>query len=254
MEIVAIIQARMGSSRLPGKVMKEILGKPMLWHLINRIKRSDYIDKIIIATSEKERDKPIIELAEDLGIDSYAGSEEDALDRYYQAAKEYIADIVVRITADCPLIDPKLVDRIISYYLANRDELDYVHSGLSFPDGIAECEVFSFSILEKAWKEARLASEREHVTPYIWKNPDIFRIDTVENEDDLSYMRLVVDDEKDFLMVSEIICNLYKKDEIFHLQEILDFLNRRPELLELNKYTVRNEGYIKSTKEDKIVK
>lgn len=251
MHIVAIVQARMSSSRLPGKVMREILGKPSLWHLVNRLKGSQLIDKIVIATTDKERDEPILKLAQDLGADSYAGSENDVLDRYYQAAKKYGAQTVVRITADCPLIDPEVTDRIIGYYLQNRDKLDYAHTGGSFPDGL-DTEVFSFTALEIAWREARWLSEREHVTPYI-KKSGIFRTATVEYEDDLSHMRWVVDDEKDFQLVTEIFQNLYREVEIFHLKDILDFLSKRPELLELNKRTVRNEGYLKSIAEDKLV-
>ena len=254
MSVVAIVQARMGSSRLPGKVMREILGKPLLWHLANRLKGSQLIDKIVIATTDKQKDKPILKLTRELGLASFAGSEDDVLDRYYQAAKEYNAEVVVRITADCPLIDPELVDRIIRYYLENRDRLDYVSSGLRYPDGIVETEVFSFATIDKAWQEARLASEREHVTPYIRKNPVVFRTATVENQEDLSHLRLVVDDEKDFQVVTEIFENLYKDGEIFHLNDILEFLSKRPELLELNKRTVRNEGYLKSISEDRLVR
>lgn len=254
MPLVAIVQARMSSTRLPGKVMREILGKPILWHLVNRLKGSRLIDKIVIATTDKANDEPILKLAQELGIDSFAGSEDDVLDRYYQAAKKYNADPIVRITADCPLIDPELVDKIIDFYLENEDKLDYVNNGPSYPDGVLETEVISFAALEKAWHEARLASEREHVTSYIWKNSGIFRIATMENEEDLSHMRLVVDDEKDFLVVSEILRNLYREGEVFHLKDILRFLDEKPELLELNKRTVRNEGYLKSLAEDRIVR
>lgn len=252
--VVAIVQARMGSSRLPGKTMKEILGKPMLWHMINRLKESKLIEKIVIATTTKERDRIILEFAEKNGLESYAGSEEDVLDRYYQAAKKFGVETIVRLSTDCPLIDPELVDGVIRRYLENRDRLDYAHNGLSYPDGIVETAVFSFTALEKAWREARLASEREHVTAYIWKNPELFRIDTVEYEEDLSDMRLVVDDERDFQLVTEIFHNLYKEGEIFHLKDILHFLGKKPELLELNKRTVRNEGYLKSLAEDRIVR
>ena len=252
--VIAIVQARMGSSRLPGKVLKEILGKPVIWHLINRLKRSKLIDKMVIATTDKTDDEPILKLAEEMGIDSFAGSEDDVLDRYYQAAKRYNVDTIVRITADCPLIDPVLVDKIVEYYLENRNRLDYVHSGLSYPDGIVETAVFSFTALEKAWREARLASEREHVTSYIWKNPHLFRIDVVENDENLSHIRLVLDDKDDFRLVSEVFNNLYKEGEIFHLTDVLNFLNKRPELLELNKRTVRNEGYLKSIADDRFVR
>ena len=242
----------MGSTRLPGKVMREVLGKPLLWHLINRLKWSQLIDKIVIATTDKAKDEPILKLAEESGIDSFAGSEDDVLDRYYQAAKKYNAEAVVRITADCPLIDPEVTDRIIGHYLKNRDKLDYVHTGRSFPDGL-DTEVFSFAALEVAWREARWLSEREHVTPYI-KKSGIFRMATVEYEDDLSQMRWVVDDEKDFQLVTEIFQSLYKEGEIFHLKDIVDFLSKRPELLELNKHTDRYEGWLKSLAQDRLIR
>jgi len=253
-KVVAIVQARMGSTRLPGKVMREILDKPLLAHLITRLKESRLINRIVIATTDKATDKPISKLAQELGIDSFGGNEDDVLDRYYQTAKKYNAEVVVRITADCPLIDPELVDKVVAHYLENKDTLDYVHSGTSYPDGVVETEVFSFAALKKAWKEARLASEREHVTPYIWKNTEIFRTGTLEYEKDLSHIRLVVDDERDFRLVTEIFANLGKEGEIFHLNDILNFLKKRPELLELNKRTVRNEGYLKSIAQDRPVR
>jgi len=248
--IAAIVQARMGSTRLPGKVMKEVLGKPLLWYLIQRLKTSQTIEKIIIATTDNEADRPILELAQQMDISSFAGSEDDVLDRYYRAAKEYGAETIVRITADCPLIDPALMDKVISYYNQNKDKLDYVQSGISYPDGIVETSVLPFAILEKAWREAKLPSEREHVTSYIWKNPGLFRVHIIENDEDLSYIRLTVDDEADLHVISEVFKNLYKEGEVFHMQEILDFLKIKPELLDLNSNTVRNEGYIKSLIQD----
>ena len=253
MYTVAIVQARMGSTRLPGKVMREVLGKPLLSHLITRLKEAKLINKILIATTNKDKDKPILKLARESGIDSFAGSEDDVLDRYYQAAVKCNAQVIVRITADCPLIDPELVDKIVAHYLNNRENLDYVRSGTSYPDGVVETEVFSFASLKKAWKEARLASEREHVTPYIWKNPELFRTATIENEEDLSYIRLVVDDERDFRLVTEILENLYQEGKIFHLKDIMDLLKKRPELLELNRRTIRNEGYQKSLARDRLI-
>ena len=250
---VAIVQARIGSTRLPGKVMKNILGKPMLWHLIQRLKSSKLINRIVIVVPDKESDKVLLKLAEEMGVDSFAGSEDDVLDRYYRAAMKYDAETVVRITGDCPLIDPEIVDEIIGHYLKNKDKLDFVHNGMSYPDGIAETEVFSFAALEKAWKEARLTSEREHVTSYIWKNPDLFRSATLEYKENLSHLRLVVDDERDFQLVSEIFINLYKKGKIFLFDDILRFLKEKPELLELNKDTMRNEGYYKSLEKDSLI-
>ena len=249
--VVAIVQARMGSTRLPGKVTRNISGKPMLWHLINRLKGSELVDRIVVATTDKDFDKPILELAQEMAIESFAGSEDDVLDRYYQAAKKYDAETVVRITADCPMIDPEVTDRIIGHFLKNRHNVDYAHTGLSFPDGL-DTEVFAFDTLERAWLEARWLSEREHVTPYI-KNSGVFRIATVEYEDDLSHMRWVMDDERDLELVTEVFHKLYKEHETFHLRDVLDFLNKRPELLTLNKSTVRNEGWLKSLAQDGLV-
>jgi len=252
--VTAIIQARIASSRLPGKTMRETMGKPMLWYMINRLKKSELIEKMVIATTTKERDRIIREFAERNGLETYSGSEEDVLDRYYQTAKKFNLETIVRFSPDCPLIDPDIVDRIIGYYLKNKNRLDFVHGGLSFPEGVGDTEVFSFTVLKKVWQEARLASEREHVTSYIWKNPQFFRIATVENEKDLSHIRLGIDDEKDFQVVAEVFKNLYKENEIFHLKDILDFLNKNPELLQLNKHTIRNEGYLKSVAKDKIIR
>jgi spore coat polysaccharide biosynthesis protein SpsF len=252
--IAAIIQARMGSVRFPDKVMKIIVGKPMLWHQVNRLRKSKLIEKIIIATTDKTQDRIIIDFAKENNILYFAGSEEDVLDRFYYSAKKFKVETVVRITGDCPLIDPSIVDMIINFYLDNKNQYDIVHNGTTYPDGIVETEVFSFNILKKTWENAKLLSEREHVTSYIWKNPEMFRQATVENSKDLSYLRLVVDDEKDFKLVKIIFQNLYKEDGMFYLDDIMKFLNQNPELITLNSSTIRNEGYLKSISEDKILK
>lgn len=250
-KVVAIIQARMGSTRLPGKVMMDIVGKPMLWHVINRVKHAKRLDDIVIATTALNEDKQILELASEMGIKSYAGSEDDVLDRYYQAAIIYKADVIVRITADCPLIDPTVIDRAIEFYLNHG--FDYVGTGLkkTYPDGL-DTEVFSFSALERAWKEATLASEREHVTPYIWKNPQMFRIKNLENDTDLSHMRWTVDEERDLKFVREVYKRLYKEGKIFYMEDVLNLLKIHLELMDINKGIVRDEGYLKSIKEDRI--
>jgi len=252
--IAAIIQARMASSRFPDKVMKIIVGKPMLWHQINRLRKSELIEKLIIATTDKIQDRIIIDFAKENNILYFAGSEEDVLNRFYYSAKKFKVETIVRITGDCPLIDPSLVDMIINFYLDNKNQYDIVHNGTTYPDGIVETEVFSFNILKKIWENAKLPSEREHVTSYIWKNPEMFRQATVENSKDLSYLRLVVDNEKDFKLVKIIFQNLYKEDEMFYLEDIVKFLNQNPELITLNSDTIRNEGYLKSISEDKIIK
>ncbi len=253
MYIVAIVQARMSSARLPGKVVREIAGKPMLWHLVNRLQRSQLIGKIVIATTNSAKDKPILELARESGIDSYAGSEDDVLDRYYQAARKYDAEVVVRITADCPLIDPRVTDKVIQRYL--KGDCDYVTNALNrtYPDGL-DVEAFSFAALEKSWKEATWSSEREHVTSYIWKNPGKFRLANVENDVDLSSHRWCVDIDEDLQFVREIYEHLYHDGEIFYMEDILELLKKYPHLEKINQGIPTNEGYAKSLREDKVIK
>lgn len=240
--IAAIVQARMGSTRLPGKTMKLLSGKPVLWHIITRLNHSKKIKRIIVATTDRQDDEVIVRLAEEMGIDSYRGSSEDVLDRYYQAAKIFDVDPIVRITADCPLIDPEVVDNIAGYYSASA--YDYVANTLklTMPDGL-DTEVFSFKSLERAWAEAKKTSEREHVTSYIYNHPELFKIHNYENDVDLSGMRWVVDEEADYKFISEVYKNLYKDGKIFYMKDIIRLLEEMPELLKLNKGISRNEGY-----------
>jgi len=195
-KIATIIQARMGSMRLPNKVLSEIEGKSMLWHLVNRLKHAKKSSETIIATTISEDDKKILDFAEENNLKSYAGSVNDVLDRYYQTALKYNIDVVVRITADCPLIDPQVFDEVIEVFLEN--DCDYASNTHppTYPDGL-DLEIFSFEALERAWKVAKLASEREHVTPYIWKNQDLFKQINIHNDEDLSYMRWTVDEKRD---------------------------------------------------------
>jgi len=259
-KVVAIVQARVGSTRLSEKVLKRILGKPMLWHVINRLKKAKLIDEIVVATTTRKEDKSIIRLSEENGVKSFAGSEEDVLDRYYQAAKTHNADVIIRITADCPLIDPRVVDRVVKHFLDG--DFDYVsntcvESGVTckqtYPDGL-DTEVFSFKALEKAWKEAKMQSEREHVTSYIWKQPDVFKIRRIQYCKDLSNMRWSVDYEEDLRFVREVYKRLYKKGIFFHLEDVLTLLSEHPELMEINSVISKNEGYFKSLKKDKMMK
>lgn len=248
--VTAIIQARLGSTRLPGKVLKEILGKPMLELMINRLKQSKTIDKIVIATTDNLEDEKIAGLAEKIGIDFYRGSETDVLDRYYQTAKKFKAnDIVIRLTGDCPLIDSGVVDLVVDFFKKNRKKFDYVSNVRppTFPDGI-DTEVFSFETLEKAWRLAKLPSEREHVTAFIADHPEIFRIGNLKYNKDLSDMRLTVDNEEDFILIKKIFRLLYKKNKDFKLEDVLNLLEGRPELLLINRHIKRNEGYSKSLK------
>ena len=230
MRIVAIIQARMGSTRLPGKTMMEICGKPLLWHVIDRTKPSRFINDIMVATTDKEEDKVILDFSKNNNISCFAGSEEDVLDRYYQAAKASKADVIVRITADDPLKDPDVMDRVI---LEFKDEgPDYASNTIkpTFPLGM-DIEVFTFSALERAWKESSTPYDREHVTPYIYNNPEKFKLLNVTNpKGDLSRLRWTVDTKQDLEFVREVYRHLYKDGKIFLMEDILKLLEELPEL------------------------
>lgn len=250
--IAIIIQARMSSIRLPGKVLKKIKGKTLLEILVERLRHCKKINKIIIATTTNKKDLAIVELAKKINCPYFVGDENDVLDRFYQVAKKFRVDIIVRITGDCPFHDPKLVDDIIGFYLKNKDKYDYVSNvdPPTFPDGL-DLWVFPFRTLERAWKEAKLKSEREHVCPYIWKNPHLFRIGHYESNIDYSDLRWTVDDATDFEFIKKVFEGLYQERCIFGMEEILDFLEKNPELYRTQKGKIRDEGYLKSLKEDK---
>jgi len=253
-KVVAIIQARVGSTRLPKKVLKKIAGKPMLWHVIDRVKKAKLVDEVVLATTTKEEDKPLLKLAKESGVKSYAGSEDDVLDRYFRAAVEFGADVIVRVTADCPLIDPEIVDKVIKYFLdGSFDYVSNVRIKPTYPNGL-DVGVFSFDALEKAWKEAKKLSEREHVTPYIWNHPEMFKLGNVGHEKDLSEMRWTVDTDKDLKFVREVYKRLYKKGRIFLMKDVLKLLEKQSELAEINKGIARDAGYLKSLREDRLVR
>lgn len=250
-KITAVIQARLGSTRLPGKTMMTIEGHPLLGHLVKRIKATNYVNDIIIATTVNKRDDAIVEFARNNNLKCYRGSEEDVLDRFYNACVEFGVDTIVRVTPDCPLLDPRVVDLVVSEYVEGI--YDYVSNAIlpTFPDGL-DIEVFSFQTLKKVWLEAEHLSEREHVTAYIVKHPDKFSILNVKKDgEDLSWMRWTVDTQKDFEFIREIFSNISIKDDIFFLEDVLDVLNRKPELLKINAGIIRNEGYFKSLQKDK---
>lgn len=251
--IAAIIQARMGSNRLPGKVLKKISGKTLLEHLINRAGKARTIDKVIVATTDNPEDKKIADLAKKIGVDFYRGSENDVLDRYYQAAKEFkTVDTVVRLTGDCPLMDPGVVDRVVDFYKNNREKFDYVSNVRppTFPDGM-DTEVFSFAALEKSWQDAKLPSEREHVTAYIANHPEIFRIGNLRYKKDFSNLRLTVDNKEDLALARKIFQLLYEENNNFTLEDILKLFENQPDLFAVNQHIQRNEGYTKSIEYEK---
>lgn len=245
-KVVACIQARMGATRFPGKVLADIAGHPMLWHVISRVRMARSADQVVVVTSNEPADNAIADFCIQNGIECFRGSETDVLDRFYQAAKRYGADAVVRITADCPLIDPEVVDRVVNTYLEGR--YDYVSNTLrlTYPDGL-DAEVFSFAALETTWREAELPSDREHVTPRI-RTSGRFRIHNVANEVDLSArdLRWTVDDPIDLDFVRAVYSRLGGEQQFFGQVEVLRLLDMEPSLMEINKGIIRNEGYYKS--------
>lgn len=250
--VVAIVQVRMGSTRLPGKSLRPIVGKPLLLHIIDRIRSSRTIHDIVVATTTLPEDRAIVDLCRDHGVQVFTGSAEDVLDRFYRAALEARAQVIVRITGDDPFKDSVLVDRIVRHILDNP-ELDYVSNTLkpTCPEGL-DVEAFTFHALETAWQNAKLRSEREHVTPYIWKNTRKFRIENIECSEDLSGMRWTVDYEEDLKFAEEVYGRLYHGN-VFLMEDILALLREHPEIMKLNSGIRRNEGYLKSLKRDRFI-
>lgn len=248
----AIIQARINSTRLPQKVIKEIEGKTVLEHVINRVKRIRNCLKVILATTDRKEDNALEKVAKKLNISVFRGSENDVLDRYFQTAKLFKIDPIVRITADCPLLDSEIAEEVISFYL--KGSYDYINNTNppTFPDGL-DVEIFSFKALEKSWREAELLSEREHVTLYITKHPEMFKIGNVFNKKNLGHLRITLDEPEDLILIGKIYQELYPKNKFFGLKEVIKLFERKPELIKINQDIKRNEGFLKSLREDEEI-
>ena len=238
-KVIAIVQARVGSIRLPGKVLKEINGKSLIEIIFYRLAQSKKIDKIILATTENIENDLLVNLVEGLGYEVFRGSETDVLDRYYHAAKKHRPETVVRITGDCPIIDPELVDKIISIH--GQENADYVSNTNppSYPDGL-DTEVFSFEALKIAHKHATEPFDREHVTPFIKANHQFSR-KNLTNKIDLSNERWTVDDPEDFLVIENIIKH-FTPNLDFSWKEVLELRQSNPEYFTANQKINRNEG------------
>jgi spore coat polysaccharide biosynthesis protein SpsF (cytidylyltransferase family) len=242
----------MGSTRLPGKVMADVAGKPLLKHVLDRVGRIHGVDQVVLATASSEQARPLIQLAKDCTVEVFVGSENDVLDRYYQAALAFTAEAIVRITADCPLLDPAVSSCVVERFVQGTyDYVSNIHPP-SFPDGL-DTEVFSFWALERAWREGILASEREHVTPYIWKNHGKFRIFNVANDRDLSSLRWTVDESADLEFVRAVYSRLSQNASPFGMQKVLGLLSEHPEIQSINQDIPSNLGYSKSLQEDRVV-
>ena len=251
MSTIAVLQARMGSTRFPGKAMADLLGKPLLTRVVERACAIQGIKSVVVATTSAEHDHPLLELAQRCGVHAFAGSEEDVLDRYYRAARAFDAEVIVRLTGDCPLLDPDVSQRVLMRF--QQGDVDYASNTVppTFPDGL-DTEVFSLATLERAWREASLTSEREHVTPYIWKNPDKFRLANVTNPVDLSALRWTVDEPQDL----QFVCSIYDclgARPVFGMADVLALLAKHPSLEDINSSFERNQGYQKSLWEDSLV-
>ncbi len=246
--ILCIVQARSSSTRLPGKVLKPILGKPMIIQELERLQRSRHIDEIVLATSEDKSDDELAEIVAASDFVIYRGNWHDVLDRYYQCAKEYSAEHVVRITGDCPVIDWRIVDEVIEKHLTEGN--DYTSTSEEYPDGL-DTEVVRFSALEQAWEKAKLTSEREHVTLYIRNRADKFQCRQMECRRNLNQMRWTVDEPQDYDFIRQIYETLYPSNTDFAMEDILRLLEHKPEMLSINQGIQRNEGLLKSLREDK---
>jgi spore coat polysaccharide biosynthesis protein SpsF len=248
--ILAILQARMTSSRLPGKVLRPILGRPMLERQIERILRSKRIDQLVVATSLDVEDVAIEALCKELGIDCFRGDLQNVLDRFYQAARQYNPKHVLRLTGDCPLADPVFIDVLVDFYLAQKCDYASNCQEPTLPDGL-DAEIFSFTALEQTWKEAVLPSHLEHVTPFMRSNPERFRSSCYKYHKDLSHFRWVVDEPEDLEFIRQIYEILYPVKPDFGTEDVLALLESKPELVEINQRFKRNEGLKQSVEEDK---
>lgn len=257
MKVLAITQARYGSTRLPAKILKKVNGQTLLEIHLRRILQSNTIDKLKIATTDEEGSKFIVEVADKLGVECFKGSVDDVLSRFYETAAPEKPDYVIRLTSDCPLIDSNVIDAVVTFAL-EHPEYDYVHtSSESFPDGL-DTEVMKFSAIEKAYNDANLKSEREHVTPYIWKNGtanggnlfNTYNFPNPAGEYNANDYRITIDEPEDFEVIKALIENLGLERG---WKDYIDYLLNHKDLYEVNSKFANNEGYAKSIANDSII-
>jgi spore coat polysaccharide biosynthesis protein SpsF len=251
-KLTIIIQARLGSQRFPKKTIKSIENKPMIWHVINRLKQVKASNQIILATTKNDEDKILLNIADKMNIFSFTGSSNDVLDRYYSCAKKFFADPIIRITGDCPLLDPFLIDDMIEFFQKNN--FDYLSNTLepTYPDGL-DVEIFSFQTLEKIMKKSNLKSEHEHVTSYLKTHLNEFQTYNFINDKDLSHHRWTIDQKEDLEFVKKIY-SLSNSKSTLNMQIILDIISNNPQLMEINEGIDRDEGYQYSLENDDKIK
>lgn len=253
MKYLAMIQARCGSNRLPNKILKDLQGKPSLQRMIERVQKSKFVDEVMVVTSIEKNNLPVLNLCSKLGVRVGVGSEDDVLDRFYQTAKLLHPEYVIRLTGDCPCFDAELLDEAI---LQMEPQIDYCGMlSETFADGL-DLEVMKFSALERSWREANHSFEREHVTQYIIRHPELFKKqDFVSSIGYFGNQRWTVDEAEDFEVVEKVYWHFLveKETEDFGYRDILQYLNEHPEIKEINKKYQRNEGLQKSIKEDVLL-
>ena len=242
MRVVAIIQARLGSERLSGKVLRDIAGEPMLVRVVNRTMRAKTLDEVVVATTVESQDDAIANVCVSKGWICTRGREFDVLDRYYESAQAQQAKVVVRITSDCPLIDPGIIDLTVHKFM-EKGSMDYASNTFpqrTFPRGL-DVEVMTLEALERAWGEDANSIWREHVTPYIYYNPDLFEIMDVKNDNDYSHMRWTVDTQEDLAFV-RLVYEHFEHDH-FSWLEVISLLDKKPELMDINKFVVQKKPH-----------
>lgn len=239
----------MGSTRLHGKVLMPILGEPMLYRQIERIRKAKRIDDLVIATSVSKEDDEIEKMCEKNNVKCFRGSLDDVLDRFYQAASLQNPNYIMRLTGDCPLFDPSLADSLVDFFISGSYDYASNTLELTYPDGL-DIEIMKYSALQTAWENAKLSSEREHVTPYILKHQELFKVGCMRNTEDLSMMRWTVDEPEDYEFVKIVYDSLYLTNKEFTWNDVVFFIRKNPEICKINANFQRNEGYLKSLKND----
>ncbi|MBP6919670.1 MAG: glycosyltransferase family protein [Candidatus Omnitrophica bacterium] len=241
-DVLAVIQARMGSTRLPRKVLRPVNGRPLLWYLVQRVRSARGIDGVVVATTVEPADDEIEDFCRLADIPCFRGSEGDVLDRYYQAALAFPCRWIVRITGDCPLIDPAVIERVVRAAVENTADYTSNTNPPTYPDGM-DVEAFTFDALSRAWKEAAFKYQREHVTSFMTEHPEAFRCENVPCDEDLSSFRLTVDAPEDFAVVERIIQDLGARGRLFGLGDIISYVRSHPDIRALNAARARNENY-----------
>lgn len=231
--VILLVLARQGSSRLPGKALVQVAGRPMIGHIIDRARRAKGVDRVVLASTSNAEDAPLLAYARECGAAAFAGSAEDVLDRAYQAARLHRADAVVHIGGDCPFADPDMIERALDLYFA--EPLDYVSNTLvqTFPSGL-DVQLFSFAALARAWEEARLAADRRHLSSYVHRHREKFRVKNFTNGENLAALRWTLDYPEDLAFVREVYRLLHRDGEVFRQRDILRLLRERPEIAAIN--------------------